>query len=120
ACPKCAYCNLSRIGARQGDGNIREGVGMRAEEEREYVEYVSARLPVLHRAAYLLCGDGHRADDIVQATITSLYRHWRRARAADSVDAYVQRMLIRKHLEEKRRGWARVRLVAEPPERLAP
>jgi RNA polymerase sigma-70 factor (sigma-E family) len=93
---------------------------MRAEDEQEYVEYVSARLPVLHRAAYLMCGDGHRADDIVQATITSLYRHWRRARAADSIDAYVHRMLMRKHLDEKRRGWARVRLVADPPERHAP
>lgn len=29
---------------------------MRAEAEREYVEYLRARLSRLHRTAYLLCG----------------------------------------------------------------
>jgi DNA-directed RNA polymerase specialized sigma24 family protein len=54
---------------------------MRDEDEREYVEYVTARRAGLPWAAYLMCGDGHRADDIVQAAITSLYRKWHRARA---------------------------------------
>src|SRR5262245_61536015 len=75
---------------------------MKAEAEREYVEYVSARLAHLHRAAYLLCGDGHRADDIVQATLTALYRHWDRATAAQNIDAYVHRILVRRFLDEKR------------------
>jgi RNA polymerase sigma-70 factor (sigma-E family) len=89
---------------------------MRGPDEREYIEYVTARLPALHRAAYLLCGDVHRAEDIVQATTTALYRHWRRARTAQSVDAYVHRMLVRKYVDEKRLPWARVRLMSEPPE----
>ncbi|HZM80944.1 MAG TPA: hypothetical protein VFC19_34915 [Candidatus Limnocylindrales bacterium] len=29
---------------------------MNAAEEREYAEYITARLPALHRAAYLLTG----------------------------------------------------------------
>jgi hypothetical protein len=37
---------------------------MRPEQEREYVEYVSGRLARLHRTAYLLCGDTHRAEDL--------------------------------------------------------
>jgi RNA polymerase sigma-70 factor (sigma-E family) len=93
---------------------------VRGEDEREYVEFVTARRPGLHRAAYLMCGDPHRADDIVQATMTALYRKWRRARDADNIDAYVHRMLVREYLAEKRLGWARVRLVADPPERAAP
>lgn len=93
---------------------------MRGEDEREYVEFVTARRPGLHRAAYLMCGDRHRADDIVQATMTVLYRNWRRARDADNIDAYVHRMLVREYLAEKRLAWARVRLVADPPERAAP
>lgn len=92
---------------------------MRGEDEREYVEFVTARRPGLHRAAYFMCGDPHRADDIVQATMTALYRKWRRARDADNIDAYVHRMLVRAYLAEKRLGWARVRLVADPPERAA-
>lgn len=55
---------------------------MRPDLERDYVEFVSARLPRLHRTAYLLCGDPHQADDIVQAAVTSLYLHWKRAASA--------------------------------------
>lgn len=88
---------------------------MKADEEREYVDYVTARLPRLHRAAYLMCGDGDRADDVVQATLTTLYRHWRRARAADKLDAYVHRMLVRHFINEKRRVWSRVLLQGGGP-----
>jgi RNA polymerase sigma-70 factor (sigma-E family) len=82
----------------------------------DYVEYVSGRLPALHRAAYLLCGDAHRADDIVQATITALYVNWRRASRADSLDAYVHRILVHQFIDEKRSRWSRVRLMRHPPE----
>lgn len=34
----------------------------------DYVEYVSARLPALHPAAYLLCGDAHRAGASTRTT----------------------------------------------------
>jgi RNA polymerase sigma-70 factor (sigma-E family) len=93
---------------------------MRAEHEQEYVEYVSARLGRLHRAAYLLCGDAHRADDVVQATITSLYVQWRKARTAANLDGYVHRILVRRYLDEKRLAWSRVVLGAAAPERPAP
>lgn len=92
---------------------------MRADHEREFVEYISARLPALRRTAYLLCGDGHRADDIVQSAAASLYRHWRRARSADSVDAYMHRVLVRKYLDEVRR-WSRISLTPSPPDRAVP
>ena len=84
--------------------------------EQEYVEYVTARLPSLRRLGYLLCGDGHGADDLVQQTITTLYVRWRRASAADNLDAYVRQMLVRAFLDEKRRPWSRVRLTEAPPE----
>ncbi|BBH63808.1 RNA polymerase sigma24 factor [Actinoplanes sp. OR16] len=90
------------------------------EWEREYVEYVSGRLPRLHRAAYLLCADAFQADDIVQATLTSLYLSWRRAVRADNLDGYVHRILVRRFLDERRRPWARVLLGGDQvPERAA-
>lgn len=90
-------------------------------DERGYTEYVTGRLPVLRRTAYLLCGDEHRADDLVQATITKLYLHWRRASTADSVDAYVRAMLVRTFLSEQRLGWVkRIRLTATPQETPVP
>jgi RNA polymerase sigma-70 factor (sigma-E family) len=83
---------------------------MRPELEREYVEYVSGRLPRLHRTAYLLCGDSHRAEDIVQATLTALYANWKRAARADNIDGYVHRILVRRYLDERRLRWSRVQL----------
>jgi RNA polymerase sigma-70 factor (sigma-E family) len=93
-------------------------LGVTPEHEREYVEYVTARLPALRRMAYFLCGDEHRGDDLVQQTMTALYVHWRRARTAANLDGYVHRMLVRAHLSERRLAWSsRVRLVEAPPER---
>ena len=71
---------------------------MRPELEREYVAYVSGRLSRLHRPAYLLCGDAHRAEDIVQVTLTGLYLNWNRAARADNLDGYVHRILVRRYL----------------------
>jgi RNA polymerase sigma-70 factor (sigma-E family) len=84
--------------------------------DEEYVEFLSSRLPRLHQAAYLLCGDRHRAEDIVQATALRLYLKWRQARAADNLDGYVHRMLVRQFLGERRLRWARVLLTDRLPE----
>ena len=80
---------------------------MRAEREREYVDYVRARMSVLRRTAYRLCGDWHRADDLVQVTLVKLYRHWARAYAAEDIDAYTRKILINVFLEDRRRWWSR-------------
>jgi RNA polymerase sigma-70 factor (sigma-E family) len=82
----------------------------------EYVEYVSARLARWHRAAYLLCGDEHRADDLVQTTVTKLYVHWERARSAENLDGYVHRMLVRSYIDERRMAWSKVWLMSSTPD----
>jgi DNA-directed RNA polymerase specialized sigma24 family protein len=64
-------------------------------------------------------GDEHQADDLVQETITKLYVRWSRISGVDNLDAYVHTMLVRIFLDEKRRGWWRVRL-GVPPDRPAP
>jgi RNA polymerase sigma-70 factor (sigma-E family) len=89
--------------------------------ERQYTEYVTARIPVLRRTALLLCGDSHRADDLVQTAITRLYVHWRKASEAQDLDAYVRKILVRTFLNDQRRGWfQRERVTAEPVDRPAP
>ncbi|WP_329107244.1 SigE family RNA polymerase sigma factor [Micromonospora sp. NBC_01699] len=94
---------------------------MQAELEREYVEFVTARLARMQRIAYLLCGDAHRADDLVQQTFTTLYVQWRRVRAVEYPDAYVRTMLVRTFLSEKRLAWSsRVDLTDSVPERITP
>ena len=87
-------------------------------DEREYVQYAQTRLPALRRLAYRLCGDWAGADDLVQECLVALYRHWRKASAADELDAYVRTMLVHAYLYERQRAWSRrVRPFAEvtPP-----
>jgi RNA polymerase sigma-70 factor (sigma-E family) len=89
---------------------------MRGDREREYREFVAARLPRLRRTAYLLCRDWHTADDVVSITLTKLYRHWERACASQNVDAYVRGMLARAWLDEQRRPWRREFATPDPPD----
>ena len=72
-----------------------------------FTAYVAGRRSHLFRTAYLLCGDPHRAEDIVQTALAKLYVAWPRASRADSVDAYVRRVIINSHLDETRRPWRR-------------
>jgi RNA polymerase sigma-70 factor (sigma-E family) len=78
------------------------------DSQQEFVDYVSARMARLHRAAYLMCGDPHRADDLVQASLISLYARWRHAKQATNIDAYVHRIMVRRFVDDRRTRWARV------------
>jgi len=60
----------------------------------EFREFVRNRASPLHQSAYLLCGDWHLAQDLVQDTFAKAYRHWHRVQRADSPDAYVRRILV--------------------------
>jgi RNA polymerase sigma-70 factor (sigma-E family) len=71
--------------------------------EEEYREFAGSRAASLHRTAYLLCGDWHLADDLVQETFVQTFRHWRRVQRADNRNAYVKRILI----NEFNRHWQR-------------
>jgi len=76
-----------------------------------FSEFVVDRRARLHRTAYLLCGDAHRAEDIVQAALTKLYAAWPRVSRLDSVDAYARRAVVNSHIDETRRPWRRERPV---------
>lgn len=94
---------------------------MSVPHEDEYVAYVTAKMLWLRRVAYLLCQDWYHADDLAQTTITRLYVKWRRARAADSLDAYVRTMLVHVYLSERRAPWSRrVALGAPAPDSAVP
>ncbi|AYY12308.1 SigE family RNA polymerase sigma factor [Actinobacteria bacterium YIM 96077] len=73
----------------------------------EFVAYVSARRGYLRRTAYLVCGDWHAAEDLVQTALIKLYAVWPRIHREGAEDAYVRRIIVRAHLDEKRRPWRR-------------
>jgi RNA polymerase sigma-70 factor (sigma-E family) len=82
-----------------------------------FTEYFAARSDAMRRTAYLLCGDWHRAEDLVQAAFTKLYLAWGRVSRHESLDAYVRQMVIRTFLDERRRAfWRRERMTDVPDE----
>jgi RNA polymerase sigma-70 factor (sigma-E family) len=68
---------------------------MRTEAEQQYGDYVAARAPRLVRFAFLLCGDWHRAEDVVQSALVKLYLAWPRLRRVEAIDPYVRRIIVR-------------------------
>ncbi|WP_194894442.1 SigE family RNA polymerase sigma factor [Catenulispora pinisilvae] len=73
--------------------------------DAEFTEFARARAPWLRKVAYLLCGDWHRADDLVQASMLKLYTGWHRAGQVENVDGYARRTLINVFLAEQRGPW---------------
>lgn len=69
----------------------------------DFEEYVAARGQALLRFAYVLTGDSHQAQDLVQTALMDAYRHWRRVARAEHPDAYVRRMVVNAHLTWRRR-----------------
>lgn len=82
-------------------------MGQRATRATEFSEFVAARRVMLHRTAWMLCGDPHRAEDIVQDALSKLYASWRRISRMDGIEAYARRAVVTSHLDTTRRPWRR-------------
>ena len=87
--------------------------------ERAYVEFVTARQTHLRRIAYAICGDWHRADDLVQTALVKLYVAWPRVRRDGREEAYARTIIIRSHIDETRRPWRRERPGLDGPDPVA-
>ena len=73
-----------------------------ASHEREFVEFAAAAAPRLRRAAFLLCGDWHTAEDLAQTALAKVFVSWRRVRRQDAAYAYATRALVNSYLADKR------------------
>ena len=72
--------------------------------DAEFAEWMAARQGRLLRTAYLLTGDPHTAQDLVQTTLAKLYLHWGRISDREHVDAYARRALVNEHRSQWRRA----------------
>lgn len=84
----------------------------------EFEEFARARTPVLIRSAWLLCGDVHLAEDLVQETLAKVYVRWHapfRSRIENPV-AYAQTALTRTFLSSRRRRSSTERPYADLPD----
>ena len=92
---------------------------MTPEDEAAFLAFARERTTPLFRAALLLTGgDWHLAEDLVQETLTRLYRFWGRVVPADNPAGYAHTVLVRTFLSHRRRrssGETPVSLVPDRP-----
>jgi len=79
----------------------------------DFAAYLAARQPSLLRTAYLLTGNRHDAEDLVQTAFAKLYLSWDKVRDQGSMDGYVRRILVNEHNSLWRRAWKRREHTAE-------
>jgi RNA polymerase sigma-70 factor (sigma-E family) len=84
-----------------------------------FAEFVTARGAGLLRFAFVLCGDRHLAEDLVQSVLARMHRRWKQVEAVDSPDAYIRASIVNEFLSWHRRLSSRELVVAELPERAA-
>ena len=87
------------------------------ERDAAFTEFVAARQAHLRRIAYALCGDWHKADDLLQTALTKLYVAWPRIRHEGNEEAYCRQIMVRANIDESRRPWRRERPTDELPDR---
>jgi RNA polymerase sigma-70 factor (sigma-E family) len=76
------------------------------EVEESFRAYMAARLPALKRTAWLLVGDVHLAEDLVQTALSKAAMRWERIVARGDPEPYVRRILYNEHVS----WWRRRRL----------
>jgi RNA polymerase sigma-70 factor (sigma-E family) len=91
-----------------------------SDRDSQFTDFVTASRGQLRRTAYLLCGDWHLAEDLVQTTLAKLYVAWPRLHRDSTPDAFARRILVRAHIDETRRPWNRRRSRHEPADEAAP
>ncbi|CAN5564018.1 hypothetical protein BH10ACT10_BH10ACT10_20470 [soil metagenome] len=77
--------------------------------------FVAARYQALLRTAYLLTGNHHDAEDLVQTALVKAVGAWKRIE--DSPDAYVLRILVNENVSRWRRHKGREVLTDRTPDR---
>ena len=80
---------------------------MRSARDAEFEQYMAARQPSLLRTAYLLTGDRHSAEDLVQTSLAKLYLAWDKVQRRELVDGYIRRIMVNEHNSLWRRAWKR-------------
>jgi len=83
-----------------------------------FEEFVVARGTVLLRTAWLLTGDHHLAEDLLQTALGKTWPHWSRIGASGmgAYEQYVRKVMLTTYVALWRRRWNGERPTARPPE----
>lgn len=75
----------------------------KARKDEEFTAFMVAATPALSRTAWLLCGDAHRAEELVQQALIKTYLAWPRARSGNPL-AYSRRILANARIDSWRKN----------------
>ncbi|WP_433221447.1 SigE family RNA polymerase sigma factor [Microtetraspora malaysiensis] len=81
----------------------------------DFREFVLARQQALMRTAYLLMGDAHLAEDLLQNVLTKVVGHWSKLSRDGNPEAYTRKALVNEYISWRRRS-RRELPSADPPE----
>lgn len=81
----------------------------------DFEEFARAGIPRLYRTAWLLTGDRHHAEDLVQDTLANMLKTWARI---DNPGAYARTAMARTFISQRRRRSWSERPTAELPEQV--
>jgi RNA polymerase sigma-70 factor (sigma-E family) len=81
-------------------------------------EFVLARQQALMRTAYLLTGDAHLAEDLLQSVLIKIVGQWSKLSRGGNPEAYTRKALVNQYISWRRRPHPELPS-ADPPERAA-
>jgi RNA polymerase sigma-70 factor (sigma-E family) len=87
-------------------------------DDRVFADFVRDRGAALYRYGYLLAGNHHDADDLVQDALIKLRAHWPRVVRQDDPMGYVRTTMARAHVSSWRRRRRELPSAALPDEPL--
>lgn len=79
----------------------------------EFDDFVRTRSASLLRAAYLLTGDQHHAEDLVQSALLRTFRSWKRLHRNGNAEAYTRKVMYNLQVARWRRPRIREHFEAE-------
>jgi RNA polymerase sigma-70 factor (sigma-E family) len=101
------------------DSPVRRPADDATDDRIGFEEFVHATGDRILRAAVLLCGDHHLAEDLTQTTFAKVYAAWPSVSRADSPIAYTRKVLLRTFLSHRRLRRSAEWPVVDVPERAA-
>jgi RNA polymerase sigma-70 factor (sigma-E family) len=84
--------------------------------EADYAHFVRTRTHALLRSAYLLTGDQHLAEDLVQEALARTHRAWPRLERPENAEAYARKVMYHAQVSL----WRRPRVAEVLPGELDP
>lgn len=88
--------------------------------EDAFERFVLCHSARLLRAATLILGDVHAAEDLVQEALINVHRHWARVEKLEKRDAYVYKILVNQAASWRRKRSWQEQVMAQLPESSAP